>query len=196
VGARASHAIRAPVRALLLAGAALLGVAAADGGAPAAVLARGAEAIAPFKRSLQEALREGLAEGPVAAISACRVRAPAIAEELSTGGLRVGRTSHRLRNPANVPPAWARPLLEAYVTDPEATPRAVPLPDGRWGYVEPIFTQPLCTTCHGASLAPELAARIEALYPEDRATGFAVDELRGLFWAELPPQAPEDADAP
>jgi hypothetical protein len=39
----------------------------------------------------------------------------------------------------------------------------------------------LCLTCHGESLAPELAAAIARDYPGDAATGFKSGELRGAF---------------
>lgn len=150
-------------------------------------LDRGAELLAPYKRDLQQALRDGLAEDPVEAIGACRIQAPEIAEALSNEGVRVGRTSHRLRNPANVPPDWAGLILAAYAVDPaDRAPRTVLLPDDRAGYVEPILVQPLCLTCHGQALAPEIAARIAQHYPEDQAVGYEVDDLRGVFWIEFP----------
>jgi len=152
---------------------------------------RGAALLAPFKRDLQAALKQGLAQGPVEAISACRVEAPAIAGRLSTDGVRVGRASHKLRNPANAAPDWVAPILARYVEDPEArAPVAAPLGDDRAGWVEPIMMQPLCLTCHGAEIAPEVKARIDALYPEDQATGFEVGDLRGVFWVEYPIEAP------
>lgn len=148
---------------------------------------RGAAAIAPFKQRMQEALAAALPKGAQTAIEVCRVQAPKIARELSTGGVRVGRTSHKLRNPANAPAPWMQPLLEAYLADPALRePRAVDLGGGRAGYVEPIFVQPPCLVCHGEAIAPELAARIDALYPEDQARGFGLGDFRGLFWAELP----------
>ena len=141
----------------------------------------------PFKQKLQQALREGLSKGPVQALSACRVEAPKIAEGLSQEGIRVGRTSHRLRNPANRSPEWVRPILEAYLANPSSrTPRSLSLPEGRTGYVEPILMQSLCLTCHGQSLDSNVAAELERLYPEDEAVGFEVGELRGVFWVEFP----------
>lgn len=176
-------------RSLRLAGSVLVLAATASlAGAGADDLSRGAAQLAPFKRELQAALQAGLAQGPVEAIAACRVKAPEIAQSLSHEGVRVGRASHRLRNPANVAPDWAAPILAAYVADAsDRTPRAVPLGDGRVGYVEPILVQPPCLVCHGESLAPPVAARIAELYPADRATGFRVGDLRGVFWVELPP---------
>jgi hypothetical protein len=155
-----------------------------------AELARGAELLAPFKQDLQKALKSGLAEGPAAAIQVCRVKAPGIADALSADGVRMGRSSHKLRNPGNNAPDWVSPILQAYLVDPTSrAPRAVELADARWGYVEPIAVQPLCLTCHGSELAPDVAAKISELYPEDRATGFEAGELRGVFWLEFPGEA-------
>jgi len=148
----------------------------------------GAKVLAPFKRDLMQALKTGLAQGPAEAISACRVRAPEIAGSLSQGGMRVGRASDRLRNPANQTPAWVRPLLAGYRDRPaDRAPKSVALPKGRSGYVEPIVVKPLCLTCHGEALAPQVTERLRALYPEDRATGYREGDLRGVFWVELPP---------
>ncbi|MBT8078772.1 MAG: DUF3365 domain-containing protein [Gammaproteobacteria bacterium] len=151
-----------------------------------ATLERGAELLLPFKRDLQEALKSGLEKGPVEAISVCRFQAPAIATSLSRDGIRLGRTSHRLRNPANQSPGWVSPVLESYLENPGSrAARIVPLPGGRSGYVEPIVLQPLCLSCHGETLAPDLAERVAELYPDDRATGFNVGDLRGVFWVEF-----------
>jgi hypothetical protein len=150
-------------------------------------MARGAELLAPFKKNLMQALQSGLQQGPADAISACRDKAPAVAAGLSVDGVLVGRASHRLRNPDNAVPEWVSPVLESWLAPgAQAAPVVVPLPGNRTGYIEPIVTQPLCLTCHGSSLAPEIAERIAADYPEDQATGFEVGDLRGVFWAEFP----------
>ena len=150
-------------------------------------MARGAELLAPFKKNLMQALQSGLHQGPAEAISVCRDKAPAIAAALSVDGVVVGRSSHRLRNPGNAAPEWVAPVIEAWLAEgAQAAPVVVPLPGKRTGYMEPIVTQPLCLTCHGSSLDPEVAERIAADYPDDRATGFEVGDLRGVFWAEFP----------
>jgi hypothetical protein len=80
-----------------------------------------------------------------------------------------------------------RPVLEGYLSEAsDRAPRTVALAEGRRGYVEPILAQPLCLTCHGDAIAPALASRIEQLYPQDRAVGFQVGDLRGVFWVEFP----------
>ena len=168
----------------------LLAFAAANACAQDTELARGADLLAPFKQDLQKALKSGLAEGPAAAIQVCRVKAPGIADALSVDGVRMGRSSHKLRNPDNTAPDWVRPIMQTYLDDASSRkPRAVVLAGGRSGYVEPIMVQPLCLTCHGSELAPEVAERIAALYPEDKATGFEAGDLRGVFWLEIPQEA-------
>jgi len=147
----------------------------------------GSEAVLPLKKSLKQALVAGLEKGPVSAISACRVAAPQLAEEASRDGVRVGRASLKVRNPKNAPKPWMRPLLEAYESSPkQREPAVVAIDDQTVGYVEPIFLQPLCVACHGETLSPDLQAKLDELYPEDQAKGYAPGDLRGVFWAELP----------
>ena len=136
----------------------------------------GAALLMPFKASLKQALMEGMQEGPAAAIEICSDKAPEIAASLSVDGITMGRSSHKLRNPENAPPGWPEPVAEPVLVD---------LGEGRHGYAEPIFIRPLCLTCHGKELAPDVAARIEELYPDDDATGFDVGDLRGVFWVEF-----------
>jgi hypothetical protein len=153
-------------------------------------LAHGAELLEPFKKDLQMALKSGLEAGTAEAIQVCRLEAPGIADALSVDGIRMGRSSHKLRNPDNMAPEWVSPIIQAYLDDPSnRKPRAVALSGKRWGYAEPIIVQPLCLTCHGSELAPDVAKRISELYPEDKATGFAAGDLRGVFWVEFPETA-------
>jgi len=145
-----------------------------------------AAAIASLRKGLGGALRNGLAKGPVEAISACRLDAPRITGEIGEGRMMtVGRTSHRLRNPDNAPEDWMRPLLDEYrhVEPSPGSSRTVDLGDRGMGYVEPIYLKPLCATCHGENVDPKLLASIREQYPDDEAVGFRVGEFRGLFWA-------------
>ncbi|MGE0485116.1 MAG: DUF3365 domain-containing protein [Gammaproteobacteria bacterium] len=153
----------------------------------AALLETGAAAVAPFKQRLMATLSAALAEGAPAAVERCHLEAPALAAASAPAGPRVGRTSDRLRNPDNGAPSWVAPLLAAYVEGRAApVPRAVAVDAARWGYVEPIVVKPPCLTCHGTALDDAVAAAIRQRYPADRATGYAVGDLRGVFWAELP----------
>lgn len=156
-----------------------------------AEMAEAAQALAPFKQGLMETLKTALTEGgPENAIDACKLKAPDIAQAAGGQELEVGRTSHRLRNPANAPEPWMEPLLQEYVNNPQdETARAVRLEDGRIGYVEPIHVRGLCLTCHGEVVATEVMVRVHELYPQDRATGFREGDFRGMFWVKMRPAA-------
>ncbi|MDT4883752.1 hypothetical protein FQZ97_1198250 [compost metagenome] len=58
-----------------------------------------------------------------------------------------------------------------------------------------IATEPGCLACHGTQMAPQVRAAIAAHYPDDAATGFAVGDLRGGLWVEVPAAAhtPDEA---
>lgn len=154
-----------------------------------AAVARAQAALGPFKKAIKGALIKGLADGPGAAVTACRDEAPKLAAAASVAGVEVGRTSQRLRSPANAPRPWMAPLLAELAKEPRAAGlhRAVPLDGGRWGYVEPIYIEGLCLTCHGETVPAEVEQRLASLYPDDHARGYADGDLRGLFWVEVSP---------
>ena len=137
---------------------------------------------------LQKAMAEG---GPVDAISVCNTIAPTIAAEKSAAAqMNVGRTSLKLRQPKNAPDGWELRQLENFAARKAAGENPAALEVGEFTekdgtpvfrYMKAIPTAPLCLNCHGAQLAPEVAAKLHALYPEDRATGFAPGDLRGAF---------------
>lgn len=159
--------------------------------AEAAFRARAEAATGTLKKELMAALQAAMKQGPAEAVAACNTKAPAIAEAASSAGLRVGRVATRLRNPANAAKGWQAEQLAAYAQIPagEAKPRVVDLGDGHFGYVEPLYVNGLCLTCHGpeAQIPDEVEAKLAALYPEDAATGYAAGEFRGLVWATNAP---------
>ena len=128
------------------------------------------------------------------AISVCREKAPTVAVHVSEQyGVKIGRTSHKLRNPANAAPAWA----ETYVQDLVADPTYLAGPSGEMGALLPIQLKSDCQMCHGPAemIDNDIQAAIAEHYPDDAALGFAEGELRGWFWVEAPPgEAEESAD--
>lgn len=169
-----------------------------DGGdaTPAESSARDSTAASPREIAVQaqtdlleqllNRLMAGMAQGgPAAAIPICKEEAPRIARLVGeTHGVSIGRTSFRLRNSANTPPAWAVPLIEQRV----AEPTFLDLEDGRLGAFLPIRLKPQCTFCHGPKeeLIPEVQDALAEQYPDDQATGFQEGDLRGWFWVEVP----------
>ncbi len=131
---------------------------------------------------LSEAIRQ---DGAVNAIDVCATRAPMIAAEQSAKlGVRIGRTSWKLRNQDNKPPIWADLAIDDRPSD------AISFADrsGRLGTLSPIRLAANCLQCHGApdNLAPGVADALARRYPQDQATGFAEGDLRGWFWVEVP----------
>lgn len=154
----------------------------------AAVVRRAGEALAPLKLGLRSALQSAMASGgPMSAIDVCRVRAPQIAADFSSQAIRVGRTSHRVRNPENAPKPWMEALLfELRKKSVAAGAYRIVSVDDEWiGYAEPIYLEPLCTVCHGTSIEESLSQRLNELYPFDQAVGFSPGDFRGLFWVEI-----------
>lgn len=111
----------------------------------------------------------------------------------------VGRTSARLRNPGNAPPEWARSHVGA--TDgrkaAEVPPVAFDLGD-RVGLLRPIEIRRRCLGCHAARDRLRSGTRewLARSYPEDRAVGYALGDLRGFWWAEAPKGEPPGRRAP
>lgn len=148
---------------------------------------------AKLKNALFRAVEAG---GPETAIAVCKVEAPAIAQEkAASSGWSLGRTALKLRNPANSPDAWERSvllrfqdqiregadvkMLEYYETTTKNGERV-------FRYMKAIPTQGPCLTCHGSNLSQTVKAKIDELYPEDRATNFSLGELRGAFTVVQP----------
>jgi len=121
-----------------------------------------------------------------AAIGVCREKAPSVADRVSDQfGIKIGRTSHKLRNPANVAPPWAEPYVKELVADPTYLAG----PNGEMGVLLPIHLKADCQMCHGPAemIDSDIQAAIGEHYPDDQATGFAEGGLRGWFWVEAPP---------
>ena len=104
-------------------------------------------------------------------------------------GVRVGRTSARLRNPDNAPPPWAKAYL-AETDGRKATDVSTVAFDlgDRVGLLRPIEVRKRCLACHARreQLAEGTREWLARSYPKDRALGYALGDLRGFWWAEAP----------
>lgn len=153
---------------------------------------QGTKLIHDFMGRLVGELRQGVKQnGPVETIAVCKQKAPAIAAELGgQSGWKVGRTSLRVRNPLNAPDPWERRVLEDFQRRAAAGEKVkgmeyseVVEQDGHRVYrlMKAIPTGGVCLLCHGQRVAPKVRKKINDLYPEDQATGFAPGQLRGAF---------------
>lgn len=144
---------------------------------------------------LQAAMKAG---GPTNAIEVCNTKASAIATELSNkNGLQIGRTSLKIRNPKNAPDAWETKVMKEFEArkakgeDPAALEHSEVVTDGgkktfRYMKALPVAQGMPCPVCHGVELKPEVRAKLQQLYPQDKATGFKVGDLRGAVTIKQP----------
>jgi hypothetical protein len=154
--------------------------------------ARAAALVGELKKTLVGALTGALGQGASAAVEMCHTMAPSLTASLAREGAVIGRATERPRNPLNEARGWQ---AEALTTFQQLHAKGTPLagqtfartlPDGRLAYAEPLVIQEMCLTCHGSAIAPEVQAVLAAKYPADKATGYAVGDLRGIAWVELP----------
>lgn len=151
------------------------------------------EVIKAFAESLKAELTGAIkASGPVAAIELCNHKAPQIVRRhADLDELTLGRTSLKFRNPDNAPDAWEQTILQSFEDrraageDPETIDHAaIIMRDGRRviHYMKAIPTGELCLNCHGGDeVKPEVAAKLAKYYPDDKARGFSVGDIRGAF---------------
>jgi len=139
--------------------------------------------------ALGEAMNKPGPEGGAAgAIGVCKQEAPRIAQAVAREtGVMIGRTSSRLRNPANGAPAWTASVLATQPAERQIVTNA----DGSLAMVMPIKLSATCLGCHGPSdtMDPAVRNALAAKYPNDKATGYSEGEIRGWFWVEVPPNA-------
>jgi len=133
--------------------------------------------------------------GPVQAIKVCNESAPSIAGNISEKhNWKVGRTSLKLRNPANAPDAWEEAVLKKF-----AERRAAGESPAKMAYFEvveengqrnfrfmkaigmpPLQKMP-CLKCHGETIDANISNKLNKLYPTDKAIGYKPGEIRGAF---------------
>ncbi|MCV6620689.1 MAG: DUF3365 domain-containing protein [Cellvibrionaceae bacterium] len=142
-----------------------------------------------LKKRLMAAVKSG---GLEAGIAQCKIAAPEISQQLQEEHPQVlisaGRTSLKTRNENNQASSWQAEQLQAFdrikSKGREAGVRYRVLESKGKLAIEsmsPIPTQGLCLNCHGSQLNPSLSAKLNELYPNDKATGYSLGDIRGAF---------------
>ncbi len=145
-----------------------------------------------LKGTLVSAMRE---KGPGGAVDVCHLKAKEITERHNKAGWKVGRTALKLRNPANAPDEWERAVLMEFEkkiaqgADPRKLAKFEIVEQGGrkvFRFMKAIPTGKPCLTCHGEKVAPDLYEKIRGYYPQDKAVGFRLGQLRGAFTLSKP----------
>jgi hypothetical protein len=132
-----------------------------------------------LRNSLLAAIGE---QGFPYAISFCNEKAYPLTTLYANDDVTIRRASDRFRNPHNQPDSLEAEVLKSYAAQ-GPSPRLI-----RTGnevhYIKPIMMQAMCLNCHGTpneTISPVTLASIRETYPEDRATYYAENDLRGIW---------------
>jgi hypothetical protein len=140
-------------------------------------------------QKLQSSMAEG---GAVNAIGVCNTQAPEIAGRVSTQNqVKLSRVGTRARNPVmGVPNDWQAKALAQFdaalargekPADIEFSETVNTTSGKEFHFAKPIVLQPMCVSCHGSpdQISPEVKAKLNELYPNDKAVGYQPGQLRG-----------------
>lgn len=129
--------------------------------------------------------------GVVSALSVCSDTAQLLTVNYGFNkGLYIKRVSLKNRNPLNAPDGFESKVLnyfgelsfEGKLNETSEFTEIINL-DGVSSvrYMKPIIVQAPCLSCHGTNeqISPEVKTIIQNKYPEDKATGYQMDDLRG-----------------
>jgi len=138
-----------------------------------------------LKPELKQAIQSG---GPAHAISVCAEKAPAIAQSLSNEtGWIVKRVSLKARNSQSaIPDAWEKKVLQQFderqANGESASQMAYSeVVDGQFRFMKAQGVEAVCMNCHAAEIKPEVEAALGENYPDDKARGYTMGQIRGAF---------------
>ena len=148
-----------------------------------------AAAQAAFERLSGELVAAIADGGTTHAIPVCSTKAEALTGEVAAArGVTMVRLSDRPRNPKQRALGDDLAALESMRGDPG--PRLDRRDDGSAVVRLPILlNNPICLKCHGGADNVDAATAevLARLYPDDEATGYRLDDLRGLWRIEVHP---------
>lgn len=141
-------------------------------------------AAAELKKTMMGELKAKLNEGPAAAVEFCSKNALDITNAIAKKhNLNIKRVSEKNRNPVNAADENDKKALAHFAENIKQSgkPGEYVVVNGK--YYEPMVTNEMCVVCHGkdANMASETAQKIKQLYPNDKAVGYGVGELRGAI---------------
>ncbi|WP_258922840.1 DUF3365 domain-containing protein [Arenibacter sp. P308M17] len=141
------------------------------------------------KAALGENLMKAIQEkGTDGAVAFCNLRAIELTDSISVmNNAQIKRVSDKARNPLNKANkeelGYITTFKEKLASGIEVDPIVVPGNEEVTVYY-PIITNAMCLQCHGKpneQVRPSTMATLRKLYPEDKAVGYKVNEVRGLW---------------
>ncbi|HKL02130.1 MAG TPA: DUF3365 domain-containing protein [Cryomorphaceae bacterium] len=131
-------------------------------------------------------------KGPHGAVSFCHIEAYPLTDSVGTSvDASIKRVTDRPRNPSNLANDREMEYINSAKSQLNTSGSVSPnlqFIDGKYVGYYPIKTQAMCLICHGEpnkEINPKTLAVLQELYPEDRATGYRANELRGIWVVKM-----------
>lgn len=149
------------------------------------------EAAKELSSNLSSAISE---DGVSHAIKFCNAEAMPLTQQLSEKfGVDIKRATHKPRNPANLADVEELQVIKKWQSQLESGEDIKSVLNKRqrhYEYYAPIrINNPLCLKCHGqrgTDISPENTELLSTLYQGDRATGFKMGDIRGMWAITMP----------
>ncbi len=151
---------------------------------------RGKQIVKASAQSLKNHLTQAISQGGFEkAIQYCSHKAMPLTDSLSKAyDVKIGRVSHKNRNPSNAASALEMKLIRTYQKQNKqgkALESLIVAKKDKNIYYHPItIKNDLCLNCHGQKqkdIKVENYITIQNLYPNDKATGFSLGDVRGMW---------------
>lgn len=153
------------------------------------------EATQPLLAKVVGTVKEGLnTSTPHQTVDVCREKLPGMVKEIrEKTGWNIRRVSLKTRNAERgTPDEWEARVLADFDKRAAAGEKRDQIeageifttPEGRvFRYMKALPVQEACLNCHGdaANLTPELKDKLTRLYPNDKATGYQLGQIRGAL---------------
>jgi hypothetical protein len=137
-------------------------------------------------KNLTQALGEG---GPEHALTFCNTRAIPLTDSMAIAlNASIRRVSDLPRNPSNKANQKELDYILNLKAKAENHKPMMQEINGKMVGYYPILTNGMCLQCHGnkqSDLTPGTVNKLAKLYPNDQATGYGDNQIRGLFVVEM-----------
>lgn len=151
------------------------------------IVANGKAATKLLLETLQKNMQEHMKQGGVmGALSFCSNEAYALTEKVNSQlpeGISTKRISMKYRNPANEPQNDEAKILNFFEKNQNALPEfeVEKVDEHTYKFYKPLtINKPVCLVCHcDLATNPALQKAITQKYPNDKAFGYKMNDLRG-----------------
>ena len=140
---------------------------------------------AQLGKNLMKAITE---KGTVGAVEFCNIEAMKLTDSMSVmHNAIIKRVSDKPRNPKNMANDKELGHIEFFKEMVKIGPDIDPIVEevnGEVNFYYPITTNTMCIQCHGTpneQVTSETLSALKALYPSDKALGYNVNEVRGIW---------------